>query len=57
MSFVATGRADLMDNDSIDDLLKFEPPWREELVRWKRQRADAFASATAVPSKYDITKC
>jgi len=48
-SFVATGSEDPMDNDSIDDLLKFETPWREELVRWRRQKADAFASATAVP--------
>jgi len=48
--------ADLMDNNSIDDLLKFEPPWREELVRWRRQRADAFASATAVPLKSHATE-
>ena len=48
-SFVATGRADLMDNDSIDDLLEFEPPWREELVRWRRQQADTFVSTTTVP--------
>ena len=40
-----------MDNDSIDGLLRFEPPWREELMSWRRQKA---ASATAMPSKYDI---
>ena len=41
-----------MDNNSIDDLLKFEPPWREELARWRRQKAEG--SATATPSKYAL---
>ena len=41
-----------MDNDSIDGLLKFEPPWREELARWRRQKAEG--SATATPSKYAL---
>ena len=39
-----------MDNDSIDGLLKFEPPWREELARWRRQKTEGSTSAT--PSKY-----
>ena len=39
-----------MDNDTIDGLLKFEPPWREELTRWRRQKTAG--SATATPSKY-----
>ena len=41
-----------MDNDSIDGLLKFEPPWREELARWRRQKAEG--PATATPSKYAV---
>lgn len=39
-----------MDNDSIDGLLKFEPPWRKELARWRRQKTAG--SAMATPSKY-----
>ena len=25
-----------MDNDTVDCLLKYEPPWREELCKWKQ---------------------
>ena len=41
-----------MDNDIIDGLLKFEPPWREELARWRRQKAEG--SATATLTKYAL---
>ena len=42
-----------MDNDAIEGLLKYEPPWRHQLVKWREKRQSlllSVASAAAVPS-------
>ena len=47
-------RADLMDNAIIGDLLNYEPPWRDELEKWKEKRRALLSStcteAVATPS-------
>ena len=44
-------RADLMDNDTIETLLKYEPPWNKELVKWREKRKALLSSvaSAAVP--------
>ena len=41
-----------MDNDAIDGLLKYEPPWRVELVKWREKQSSLLSStaSAAVPS-------
>ena len=41
-----------MDNDSIDGLLKYEPSWRVELVKWREKQTSLLSStaSAAVPS-------
>ncbi|XP_064404821.1 protein SHQ1 homolog isoform X2 [Halichondria panicea] len=45
--------ADLMDNDVMDSLLKFEPAWKNELTRWKemKDQVSQNTSASVKPSK------
>ena len=40
-----------MDNDTIETLLKYEPPWSNELVKWREKRKALLSSVTsaAVP--------
>ena len=50
-----------MDNDAIEALLKYEPPWRSELVKWREKQkallssaASAAAPNSAVEPEQDI---
>ena len=43
-----SSRADLMDNDTIETLLKYEPPWSSELVKWREKRKALLSSVASV---------
>ena len=36
-----------MDNDVVDNVLKFEPAWKKELNRWKEMKSQASQNTSA----------
>ena len=42
------GRADLMDNDQIEGLMKYQPPWSQELERWRAQHSNTLDGGASI---------
>ena len=44
-----------MDNDAIEGLLSYEPPWRGQLVKWREKRKTLLSSvaSAAAPSEVE----
>ena len=46
--------ADLMDNDAIEGLLSYEPPWRSQLVKWREKRKTLLSSVASAAASLEV---
>lgn len=49
-------RADLMDNDTIETLVKYEPPWSSELVKWREKQKALLSSVTSAAAPLPVVE-